>query len=77
MAKIRFKPYDQQQLTFFPVSLDEKIPPSSPVRLINHLVDGLDLSELISTYESMGTPPYTYAFEGSALRLHEQCVFLP
>lgn len=58
MAKIRFKPYDQQQLTFFPVSLDEKIPPSSPVRLINHLVDGLDLSELISTYESMGTPPY-------------------
>lgn len=59
MANIRFKSYDQHQLSFFPICLDEKIPASSPVRLINRIVDGLDISGLISTYESLGTPPYS------------------
>lgn len=58
MSKVVFKSYNQGQISLFPSRLDERIPLDSPVRLINTIVDGLDLKELISTYESGGTTPY-------------------
>lgn len=58
MSKVIFKSYDQVQMVLFPSRLDEKIPEDSPARLVNAIVEGLNLSELILTYESGGTTPY-------------------
>lgn len=58
MLKVQFKSYNPGQSCLFPSRLDERIAADSPVRLINRIVDGLDLTELIATYESGGTTPY-------------------
>jgi len=58
MSKVLFKSYNQGQIQLFPARLDERISGDSPVRLINKIVDRLNISELISTYESGGTTPY-------------------
>jgi transposase len=42
-----FKEYNQGQTTLFPVSLDSKIAQDSPVRLVNKIVDNLDISKVI------------------------------
>ncbi|MDR0349882.1 MAG: hypothetical protein LBH90_10410 [Tannerella sp.] len=58
MSKIQFKSYNPGQTVLFPSRLDERIAEDSPVRWINRIVDGLDLTRLISTCESGGTSPY-------------------
>lgn len=58
MKKPAFKSYNQGQVTLFPTSLDEKIPQSSPVRLINQIVDNLDITKVIDTYKGGGTSAY-------------------
>ena len=58
MVKIQFKPYDQRQLPLFSSTLDEKIPLQHPVRIINHIIDGLDLTVMDQTYQCGGTTPY-------------------
>ncbi|MDR1121438.1 MAG: hypothetical protein LBM08_11030 [Dysgonamonadaceae bacterium] len=54
---MQFRSYNQGQTVLFPSRIDERIPENSPVRLINRIVDGLDLMRLIATYESGGTTP--------------------
>ena len=58
MKKTAFKSYNQGQITLFPTSLDEKIPQSSPVRLINQIVDNLDITKVFDTYKGGGTSAY-------------------
>jgi hypothetical protein len=58
MAKIVFKSHNQGQISLFPASLDEKIPSESPVRLVNQIVDNLDISEIIDSYKGGGTSSY-------------------
>jgi len=58
MKKATFKSYNQGQITLFPTSLDEKIPQSSPVRLINQIVDNLDITKVFDTYKGGGTSAY-------------------
>ena len=58
MAKVVFKNYNQGQISLFPASLDEKIPADSPVRLVNQIVDKLDISNLLSGYKGGGTSAY-------------------
>lgn len=57
-SKIVFKDYNQGLLNLFPCRLDENIPEHSPVRMINQVVDELDLSGLLSTYQGGGTSSY-------------------
>ncbi len=59
MAKITFKNYPQGQILLFPASLEEKIPENSPVRLVNQIVDQLDISQVLSTYKGGGTSSYS------------------
>jgi transposase len=40
------------------MSLDEKISSDAPVRLINQIVDNLDISEILKTYKGGGTSSY-------------------
>ena len=42
----------------FPMSLDEKISPNAPVRLVNQIVDNLDISKVFDTYNGGGTSSY-------------------
>ena len=58
MPKVIFKQHNQGQSCLFPMSLDEKIPSNSSVRLVNQIIDGLDISKVIDTYKGGGTSSY-------------------
>jgi transposase len=54
-SSLMLKEYSQGQITLFPASLESKIPQDSPVRLVNQIVDKLDISKVIDTYKGGGT----------------------
>jgi transposase len=58
MAKITFKELSGVQPTLFPENIFDKIAPNHPVRLINEVVDNLDISTIISKYQGGGTSSY-------------------
>jgi transposase len=58
MAKVSFKEYNQNQVVLFPPSIDSLIPEDSPVRLVNHIVDELDLSQIDFGYKGGGNSSY-------------------
>lgn len=58
MAKISFKPNQQGQAVLFPPSIDSMIADDSPVRLINQVVDELDLSGIDFGYKGGGCSSY-------------------
>ena len=53
-----FKQYNQGQIELFPQRLDEFIGKDDPVRLVNMVVDDLDLTSLINTYKGGGTTSF-------------------
>jgi transposase len=55
MTQPKFKTYTRQQLQLIPQSWDEKIPQGHPVRIVDSVIDKLDLSRLYSTYKGGGT----------------------
>ena len=52
--KVAIKTYHQGQTIMFPESIDSYIAADSPVRLINTIVDQLDLSEVMESYSGGG-----------------------
>lgn len=58
MAKVTFKEYTQGQGVLFPMSIDSKIPQDSPVRLVNRIVDELDLTNIDFGYKGGGNSCY-------------------
>ena len=57
-TNIRFKNYTQQQLSLIPPSWEELIEENHPVRVINQVIDRLDLQPLIKKYKGGGTSSY-------------------
>lgn len=53
-----FKPYNQNQQMLLPPSLDELIPEDHVVRVIDKVVEQLDLSPLFATYKGGGSSSY-------------------
>ena len=53
-----FKPYLQKQMMLLPPSLDELVPTDHPARVIDELIDGMQLSELYETYQGGGASSY-------------------
>ncbi len=53
-----FKEYNQDQLWLFPPSIDELVPHDHPVRIVDEIIEQIDLRELISTYRVEGKPGY-------------------
>ena len=45
-SKLHFREYTPNQLILFPQRIDENISEQDPVRLVNNVVDKLDLSGL-------------------------------
>lgn len=64
---------------FFSGSFIGKISPNHLVRVVNYIVDALDISYLLSAYNGGGTNSYhpRMILKGPVLCLSEQYLFLP
>lgn len=58
MAKVVFKESSGTQPTLFPQNILDKISPNHPVRLVNEVVDNLEISSLIAQYKGGGTSSF-------------------
>lgn len=53
-----FKPYDQQQILALPPSLEELIPQTHPVRIVNEVINKLNIEPLLEAYHIRGSSSY-------------------
>ena len=56
--KIHFRPYTNKQIILFPQRIDEDIPLDAPVRVVDLLIDHLDLSGFRKLYKEAGRSAY-------------------
>ena len=57
-SKIVFKDYSPNQILLLPPSLEEMINPNHPVRVVNQVIDNLDIDPLIKKYHGGGCSSY-------------------
>jgi transposase len=57
-SKVVFKDYSPNQILLLPPSLEEMIDPSHPVRVVNQVIDSLDIDLLIKKYKGGGCSSY-------------------
>lgn len=57
-SKVVFKDYNPNQIMLLPPSLEEMIPENHPVRVVNYVVDNLDIEPLLGKYKGGGTSSY-------------------
>jgi len=57
-SKIVFKDYNPNQMLLLPPSLEEFVPDNHPVRVVNLVVDTLDIDPLLSKYKGGGCSSY-------------------
>jgi transposase len=55
---VTFKPYTMAQPTLLPQNLEELIPEDHLVRVVNRVIDSLDLAPILSEYKGGGTSSY-------------------
>lgn len=58
MTKVVFKALPLVSPELFPVNIFDKIPPTHPVRLVDAVVNNLDIEAIIRTYKGGGTSSY-------------------
>lgn len=56
--KVVFKTYSQDQLSLLPPSYDDLVPEHHPVRIINTIINKVDISALEQSYKGGGTSSY-------------------
>lgn len=56
--KVTFKPYTMAQPTLLPQNLEELIPEDHLVRVVNRVIESLDLEPILSEYKGGGTSSY-------------------
>lgn len=56
--KVVWKTNDQDQLSLLPPSYDDLVPVNHPVRIVNSILEAIDLSVLEKTYKGGGTSSY-------------------
>ncbi|MFV0501985.1 MAG: IS5/IS1182 family transposase, partial [Bacteroidales bacterium] len=52
------KTYCRNQTDLFPIKLDDMIKVNDPVRLLDRLIDGIDLRHLFARYNKKGASAY-------------------
>lgn len=57
-SNVRFKSVTSQQSVLFPSNLSDKIAANHPVRLVNQIVDQLNIDDILSSYKGGGTSSY-------------------
>lgn len=60
MAKKKptFKPYHQDQVLLLPPSLSDLVPKGHPARVVNDVIDQIDIKSLVQAYETRGSSSY-------------------
>ena len=58
MAKLHFRPYIPNQTVLFPQRIDENIAVNDPVRIVNAVIDNLNLESFKKLYKETGRCPY-------------------
>lgn len=58
-SKPVFKTYVQNQVMLLPPSLEDLIAPNHPVRVVNMVLEGLNIDPLLKKYKGGGTSSYT------------------
>jgi len=53
-----FKKYDQQQQFLLPLRLDSFVPENHTARILNDIIDAVDITAIESTYSENGSPAY-------------------
>lgn len=56
--KVTFKTYSQNQLSLLPPSYDDLVAANHPVRVVNYIIDRLDISALEKEYKGGGSSSY-------------------
>ncbi len=54
----KFKPYQQNQMMALPPTFDELIDRNHPVRIVNQVIDEIDIDPLIKKYKGGGCSSY-------------------
>jgi transposase/Asp-tRNA(Asn)/Glu-tRNA(Gln) amidotransferase C subunit len=57
-SRIKFKPYYQNQLMVFPPTFDEMIDQGHPVRVVNKIIDEINLDPILRKYKGGGCTSY-------------------
>jgi transposase len=57
-SKLVFKDYNHNQNLLLPPSLEELIAPNHPVRVVNQVVDNLNMDPIFTKYDGGGCPAY-------------------
>lgn len=57
-SKVRFKKITSQQSVLFPSNISDKIAANHPVRIVNQIVDQLNINNILLTYKGGGTSSY-------------------
>lgn len=55
---MKFKPYNQHQTVLLPYSFDDLIPEKHPVRVIDQVVESINIQPLLKAYSKEGNPGY-------------------
>ena len=58
MTQATFKTYSRQQIPLLPATYEDKIPVNHPIRVVDAVVEKIDLRKLYSTYKGGGTSSY-------------------
>jgi transposase len=57
-TNLKFKEYAQNQVMLIPPTLDEMIEVNHPVRIVNQVIDRIDIDPLIAKFKGGGTSSY-------------------
>jgi len=57
-SKVVFKDYSPNQILLLPPSLEEMIDPNHPVRVVNQVIDSIDLAVILKKYKGGGCSSY-------------------
>jgi len=57
-SRIKFKQYNQDQLMVLPPRLDDLINQNHPVRVVNHIINQIDLDPVLHKYQGGGASSY-------------------
>jgi transposase len=55
---MNFKQYNQHQTVLFPYSFNDLIPEKHPVRVVDQVVEAINIQALLKTYKKEGNPSY-------------------
>lgn len=58
MIQAKFKTYSRQQMPLLPATYEDKIAANHPVRIVDAVIEKIDLRRLYSTYKGGGTSSY-------------------